>query len=143
MIRERGLLEIEMYKRARQQFCSRGYILPFFLLFFLKPVGKEIFSTDIVHTYKINRGCRSPEFCPCLPNLCPTPITGWALALAWGSQRGAEIPEAEGAAGVKIGGTEYCTLTPFVEGAFHPRGLLPPVGFPRKPQLFIISIQDE
>jgi len=42
-----------------------------------------------------------------------------ALTLAWGSQWGAEIPEAECAAGVEISDTEYPTVTSLVEGSFH------------------------
>lgn len=58
MIRERSLLEIEMYKRARQQFCSRGYVLPFFYCF-LKPMGKIIFFPLVPTKSTVGVGLKS------------------------------------------------------------------------------------
>lgn len=131
MIRERSLLEIEMYKRARQQFCSRGYVLPFFYCF-LKPVGK-IFFFHWYGSYLQNQPWVSVSRVLPLPTQFVPNAHRWrhpALLRPWGSQRGAEMPEVEGAARVKMGDTKYCTLTPLVEGAFHPRGLSFPCGFP-------------
>lgn len=74
-----------MYKRARQQFCSWGYILSFFGCFF-EACGQFFFfffSTSTVHTYKINPVCWSQEFCLSLPKLCPTPMTGGARLSPW------------------------------------------------------------
>lgn len=86
VIRERGLLEIEMYKCARQQFCSRGYIWSLFVGFW--SLWAKFFSSGIVHTYKINRGTQFQEFCLCLAILCPKPIAGDALLSLWpGSPR--------------------------------------------------------
>lgn len=138
MIRDRGLLEIEMYKRARLRSAAEAVFCPFFVV--LRSLWARYFFHGCSSYLQNQLWLLVSELCHHLPSWCPKP----PLLSSWpGVPTRSQNPRAELAARENIGDTEPCTLTPCVDGAFHPCSLLPPVGFPHKTQLFIISIQDE